>query len=46
MKDMETMKTAMLRTFYEDNLILFSKIPRINFKSRDEKIAYLGHSIW
>ena len=42
MKDMETMKTAMLRTFYEDNLILFSKIPRINFKSRDEKIAYLG----
>ncbi len=42
MKDVETMKTAMLKTFYEDDLILFSKIPRINFKSRDEKIAYLG----
>jgi len=42
MKEMETMKTAMLKTFYEDDLILFSKIPRINFKSSDEKIAYLG----
>jgi Trehalase len=42
MKEMETMKTAMLKTFYEDDLILFSKIPRINFQSRDEKIAYLG----
>ncbi len=42
MKELETMKTALLKTFYEDDLILFSKIPRINFKTRDEKIAYLG----
>ena len=42
MKDIEMMKTAMLKTFYEDDLILFSKIPRLNFKTRDEKIAYLG----
>jgi len=42
LKEMETMKTAMLKTYYEDNLILFSKIPRISFKTRDEKIAYLG----
>ena len=42
LKEMETMKTAMLKTFYEDDLILFSKIPRISFKTRDEKIAYLG----
>ena len=41
-KDVETMKTALLKTFYEDDLILFSKIPRISFKTRDEKIAYLG----
>ncbi|MCX6285798.1 MAG: trehalase family glycosidase [Bacteroidetes bacterium] len=42
MKDVETMKTSLLKTFYEDDLILFSKIPRINFRTRDEKIAYLG----
>ena len=42
MANIETMKAAMLRTFFDDDLILFSKIPRISFKTRDEKIAYLG----
>jgi len=42
LKDMESMKKALLKTYYEDDLILFSKIPRINFKTRNEKIAYLG----
>jgi len=42
LKEIEGMKTAMLRTFYEDDLILFSKIPRLKFPSRDEKIAYIG----
>ena len=42
LKDVEAMKTTLLKTFYEDDLILFSKIPRISFKTRDEKIAYLG----
>ena len=41
-RDMEVMKTAMLKTYYEDDLILFSRVPRIKFKTRDEKIAYLG----
>lgn len=42
LKDIDTMKSALLKTFYEDDLITLSKIPRISFKTRDEKIAYLG----
>jgi len=42
LREVETMKKALLKTYYEDDLILFSKIPRVSFKSRDEKIAYLG----
>lgn len=42
LNDMGTIKQTILKTFFEDNLILFSKIPRISFRTRDEKIAYLG----
>lgn len=38
----DSAKRLMLRTYYEDNLILFSKIPRISFPSREEKLAYIG----
>lgn len=31
-----------LRSYYDDNLILFSRIPRIRFKTSDEKLVYLG----
>jgi hypothetical protein len=35
-------KNIILRTFYEDNLILFSKIPRIKFANPDHKLLYLS----
>lgn len=35
-------KKIFLQTFYEDNLMLFSRIPRINFKTKNEKIVYTG----
>ncbi len=41
-KIVDSVKTFMLRSYYEDNLILFSKIPRIAFRSTPEKLAYLG----
>ncbi len=36
------MKEIHLRSFVDDNLILFSRIPRIRFKSSDEKLIYIG----
>jgi len=42
MQEMDSLKNIMLRTFYEDNLILFSKVPRIAFKTKAEKLAYIG----
>jgi hypothetical protein len=36
------LKTLFLKTFFEDNLMLFSRIPRINFRTKDEKLAYIG----
>ena len=41
-QSIDSVKRLMLKTFYEDNLILYSKVPRINFKTRDEKFAYLS----
>jgi len=38
----DSLKKIMLKTYYEDNLILFSRIPKISFKSRNEKIVYIG----
>ena len=32
----------LLRTFFEDNLILFGQIPRISFSNEAEKLVYLG----
>lgn len=42
LKEIEVQKSAMIKTYYEDDLILFSKIPRISFKTKDEKITYIG----
>jgi hypothetical protein len=41
-REIQLQKSSMLKTYYEDNLILFSRIPKISFRSRDEKIAYIG----
>jgi hypothetical protein len=41
-RKVDSLKNFMLRTYYEDNLILFSKVPRIAFKSQPEKLAYLS----
>ncbi len=38
----DSVKNFMLKTYYDDNLILYSKVPRIAFKSQSEKLAYLG----
>lgn len=38
----DSLKRIMLKTYYEDNLILFSRIPRIRFKTSGEKLAYIG----
>jgi hypothetical protein len=38
----DSVKHLMLRTYYEDNLILYSKIPKITFKSQPEKLAYIS----
>jgi hypothetical protein len=36
------MKNLFLKTFYDDNLMLFGRIPRISFKTDAEKLVYLG----
>ena len=38
----DSVKNFMLKTYFQDNLILFSKIPRIAFKKPFEKLAYLS----
>lgn len=40
--EVDSVKNLMLRTYYEDNLILYSKIPKIKFGSRDDKITYIS----
>jgi len=32
----------MLRSYYDDNLILYSRIPRINFRTKAERITYIS----
>ncbi len=41
-REMNLVKNELLKTYYEDNLILFSKIPRISFPSMTEKLLYLS----
>ncbi|MEI7983921.1 MAG: hypothetical protein WCI71_19905, partial [Bacteroidota bacterium] len=41
-RTIDSVKNFMLKTYFEDNLILFSKIPRINCKTQTEKLAYLS----
>ena len=38
----DSVKNFMLKTYYEDNLILYAKVPRIAFKSQSDKLAYLS----
>ncbi|MCX6278597.1 MAG: trehalase family glycosidase [Bacteroidetes bacterium] len=38
----DSVKNFMLRTYYEDNLILYSKIPRIQFKNSSDKLVYIS----
>jgi Trehalase len=35
-------KPLFLKTFFEDNLMLFGRIPRISFKTEAEKLVYIG----
>ncbi|MFA8343027.1 MAG: amylo-alpha-1,6-glucosidase [Rhodothermaceae bacterium] len=41
-KEIEKLKSANLQTFVDDNVKLFSKIPRINFVDESRKLVYLG----
>ncbi|PKL82296.1 MAG: hypothetical protein CVV24_10785 [Ignavibacteriae bacterium HGW-Ignavibacteriae-3] len=41
-EDIEKLKTAPLQKYVDANVKLFSKIPRINFITQDEKLVYLG----
>lgn len=41
-KQIDSLKKSMLKTYYEDDLILFSNIPKIGFMNRSEKIIYIG----
>jgi hypothetical protein len=36
------LKTLFLKTFFEDNLMLFGLIPRISFNTAAEKLVYIG----
>jgi len=36
------LKTLFLSTFFEDNLMLFGRIPRISFTKEAEKLVYIG----
>ncbi len=38
----DSVKNFMLKIYFEDNLILYSNVPRIAFKSQPEKLAYLS----
>ena len=38
----DSVKNFMLKTYFDDNLILYAKVPRIAFKSQTEKLAYLS----
>ncbi len=38
----DSVKNFMLKTYYEDNLILYAKVPRIAFSNQSDKLAYLS----
>jgi len=38
----DSVKPVLLRSYYEDNLILFSKVPKISFKTGNDKLVYLS----
>jgi len=38
----DSVKPVLLRSYYEDNLILFSKVPKISFSTRSDKLVYLS----
>ena len=40
--EIEKLKTESLQKYVDDNVKLFSRIPRIDFKTQDEKLVYLG----
>lgn len=40
--DIEKLKREPLQKYVDDNVKLFAKIPRIKFKTGDEKLVYLG----
>ena len=40
--EVEKLKTAPLQKYVDDDVKLFSRIPRIKFKTEDEKLIYLG----
>jgi len=40
--EIEKLKREPLQKYVDDNIRLFSKIPRINFKTEDEKLVYLS----
>ncbi len=42
MRAVDSIRNFMLRSYYEDNLILFSKIPKIRFRDPAQKMVYLG----
>jgi hypothetical protein len=41
-REVDSVKNFMLKSYFEDNLILYSKIPRIMFKNKPEKLAYIS----
>lgn len=40
--EIEKLKTESLQKYVDANVMLFSRIPRIKFKTQDEKLVYLG----
>lgn len=40
--EIEKLKNENLQKYVDDNVVLFSQIPRIDFKTQDEKLVYLG----
>ncbi|MDP4282188.1 MAG: trehalase family glycosidase [Bacteroidota bacterium] len=42
MKEISGLKDLFLKTYFEDDLVLYEKIPKIRFQKKDEKLAYIG----
>ncbi len=41
-RSVDSVKNFILKTYFEDNLILYAKVPRIAFKNQSEKLAYIS----